>query len=68
MPNGNLEEVISPVQHECRSSDHIWACREVSWELGKLFLRICDGDPYEDGYENSIQVSFCPFCGYFPNK
>lgn len=64
LPNGNYERVISPVQHECRSKDYTWRCREYGWDKGKLTLEIEDGDPCEDGYGNQIEVKFCPFCGY----
>ena len=63
LENGNYEEVINPIQHLCRSEDYIFICIEYSWKKG-LFLKIEDGDPYEDGYSNEIIVNYCPFCGY----
>lgn len=68
LDNGNYEEVISPIQHECRSIDYIWSCIEYGWELGILNLRIEDGDSYEDGFSATIKVIACPFCGYIPNE
>lgn len=65
-PNGNYEEIISPIQHECRDENCIFHCVEYSWEMGRLLLKIDDGDPYEDGYSNEIDVIYCPFCGYTP--
>lgn len=64
LPNGNYESIISPIQHECRSKDYGWHCVEYGWEMGRLRLKVEDGDPYEDGYSNEIYVSYCPFCGY----
>ena len=64
LPNGNYEEVISPIQHECNSDVHIFSCVEYSWNPGKLLLKIEDGDPFEDGYSNEIEIKYCPFCGY----
>lgn len=66
LPNGNYEEIISPIQHDCRSKDFGWQCVEYGYELGKLKLSIEDGDPYEDGCAHQIQVNYCPFCGYKP--
>lgn len=68
IPNGNYEEIISPVQHLCRSNLHLWTCVEFGWEIGRLRLQIEDGDPYEDGYSSEIDVKFCPFCGYQTGK
>lgn len=68
LPNGNFEKVISPVQHDCRSPDYTWSCTESGWKLGKLLLEISDGDPHEGGYEKEIEVKFCPFCGYQPER
>jgi hypothetical protein len=67
LPNGNYEEVISPIQHKCVDKNYIFSCYEYSWRGKKLFLEIADGDPYEDGYNNEIEVKFCPFCGYTPS-
>jgi hypothetical protein len=64
LANGNYEEIISPVQHLCKSEDHTWICVEYGWEKNRLRLQIDDGDPYEDGYSAEIDVKFCPFCGY----
>jgi hypothetical protein len=66
LPNGNYEEVISPIQHHCSHGIYTWNCIEYGYDLGKLHLSIVDGDPYEDGYEAKIIVNFCPFCGYKP--
>ena len=66
LPNGNYEEIISPIQHLCKSEDYTWSCVEYSWENKRLRLKIEDGDPYEDGYTAEIDVKFCPFCGYKP--
>ena len=63
MPNGNYEERISGIQHKCASIGDLWKCVEYGWDIGKLYLIISDGDPYEDGYENKIEVPYCPFCG-----
>lgn len=64
LSNGNYEQVVSPIQHECKSKDYVFRCVEYEWDNGKLTLKIEDGDPYEDGYSGEIEVSFCPFCGY----
>lgn len=66
LPNGNYELIISPVQHECVDKNYIWKCVEYSLEKGILRLQIEDGDPYEDGYSNEIEIKYCPFCGYKP--
>lgn len=63
MPNGNYEEVISPIQHECRPDCDI-LCVQYGYESGKLHLIIESGDPYEDGCSHEFLVKFCPFCGY----
>lgn len=63
LPNGNWEEVICPIQHQCKSEDYIMTCTHYSWKEG-LILSIDDGDPYEDGYANEFMVKHCPFCGY----
>lgn len=62
MPNGNYEEVISYIQHSCRNN-HDWHCYEYSSNMGQLFLKIEEGDPYEDGCSYEIEVEYCPFCG-----
>lgn len=64
LPNGNYESVISPIQHECVSSDLNLRCVEYGWKIGKIFLEIEIGDPCEDGYEGEFEVKYCPFCGY----
>ena len=66
LPNGNYEEIISPVQHHCKSDDYTWQCVEYGYQRGKLRLQIEDGDPYEDGYAAEIEIRYCPFCGYTP--
>lgn len=66
LDNGNYESVISAIQHDCRDKNIVLWCVEFSWDLGKLFLKIEDGDPYEDGYSQQFEVKFCPFCGYTP--
>lgn len=65
LPNGNYEEIISGIQHQCFYDSY--QCVEYGWELGKLNLCLEDGDPYEDGYSKQILVSYCPFCGYKPS-
>jgi len=67
MPNGNYEEIISPVQHRCYF-DSQWECVEYGYQSGKLKLCHENGDPYEDGYGVEIEVKFCPFCGYQPER
>ncbi len=64
LDNGNYEQVISPIQHYCKSEDYSIMCVEYSWKKGKLLLQIEDGDPYEDGFSAEIEINFCPFCGY----
>lgn len=64
MPNGNYDEVISPIQHKCESKDYVWECIEYGWDLGKLQLNVEDGDLFEGGYSSKIEVNYCPFCGY----
>lgn len=69
MPNGNYEEIISPIQHECiDSKTAILHCVEYGWDLGNLYLTIEDGDPYEDGYSKKFLVNYCPFCSYQPER
>ncbi len=68
MSNGNYEQTISPVQHECHDKTYAWSCIEYGWDIGTLHLKINEGDPYEDGYANEISVAFCPFCGYRPER
>lgn len=70
LDNGNYEEIISPIQHECIDSSHfgIWHCVEYGWDLGKLKLSVENGDPYDDGYCNEVYVKYCPFCGYEAGK
>ena len=62
LPNGNYEEIISPIQHKC--NEGIITCTEFGWDLGKLRLDIESGDPYEDGFSHETFVKYCPFCGY----
>lgn len=64
LPNGNYENIISPVQHQCKSDDGIWTCVEYGWGIGRLRFQIESGDPYEDGFGSEIDVKYCPFCGY----
>lgn len=64
LPNGNYEEIISPIQHECISKDTVFRCREYGWDIGKLILQVEIDDSYEDGFGAKIEVNFCPFCGY----
>jgi len=66
LPNGNYEEIISPIQHQCHTNDWVVNCVEHGWEIGKLKIFIEDGDPFEDGYSNKLYVNYCPFCGYSP--
>lgn len=66
LPNGNYEEIISPVQHKCYGINSSWICVEYGWDLGKLRLSYEEGDPYEEGYSCKTIVKFCPFCGYTP--
>lgn len=68
LPNGNYEQIISPIQHQCRSKDYVFECVEYGWDKDKLYLKIEDGDPYEDGYSCKIEVNYCPFCGYHIDK
>lgn len=68
LPNGNYEEIISPIQHECRSKDYMWHCIEYGWDMGQMKLMIEDGDPYEGGFSAEIIVDYCPFCGYKSQK
>lgn len=62
--NGNYEEIISSIQHQCRCKNFIFECVEYAWDIGILHLKITDGDPYENGYHNEIEIKYCPFCGY----
>lgn len=68
LKNGNYERIISPIQHQCRSEDYIFKCVEYGWKRSKLLLKIEDGDSYEDRYGIEIEVNFCPFCGYQPER
>lgn len=68
MPNGNYDKIISPIQHECTYNGSMWRCFENGWDLGNLYLKFEEGDPCEDGYEVKINVKYCPFCGYRPDK
>ncbi len=66
LPNGNYEEIISPIQHQCIFDSY--HCVEYGWNLGILKLCLEDGDPYEDGYSKEIEIKYCPFCGYTPSR
>ena len=66
LPNGNYEEVVSPIQHQCFSLNNDLVCIEYGWDTGKLVLKMEIGDPYEDGYAFEELVNYCPFCGYHP--
>lgn len=68
LPNGNYESVICPIQHKCEKDCYTWTCTEYSYKPKKLFLKFSSGDPHEDGIESEIEVGFCPFCGYSPEK
>lgn len=71
MPNGNYEEIISPIQHICIESSNFgrWECVEYGWDLGKLRLTVEKGESYDpDGYSNELYVKHCPFCGYEAKK
>lgn len=72
MPNGNYEKIISPIQHECYAKYGKWKCKEYGWQLGKLILYCEYSYPDEEGYdgtfEEEIEVIFCPFCGYQPER
>lgn len=62
LPNGNYERIVSAIQHKCVSG--IWECIEYGWDMGKLHLKVEDGDPYEDGFSVKTEVKCCPFCKY----
>lgn len=64
MPNGNYEEVISPIQHQCYSDDKTMRITEYGWSMGKLIIEIEVGDPYEDGFGYRGDANYCPVCGY----
>ena len=66
MPNGNYESKVDYVQHECTSKNCSWSCIQYASDMSRLILKIYDGDPYEDGYENEVCVRYCPFCGFGP--
>lgn len=66
--NGNYEEIICFIQHECCSSDGVWNCIQYKNDMTSLVLKFYLGDPYEDGVEEQINVLFCPFCGYSADK
>lgn len=65
LPNGNFEEVVSFIQHDC-TKGYTWRCVETRAKHG-LWLYV-EGDAYEDSFEEEIEVNFCPFCGYQPEK
>lgn len=66
--NGNYERVVSVIQHKCRSKDSDWHCVEYASKSPILLLSVEKGDPYEDGFSSEIEVKFCPFCGYQPER
>jgi hypothetical protein len=68
--NGNYEEIVSPIQHQCIESSNFgsWNCVEYVWDIGKLKLSHASGDPYDEGYSVEIYVRYCPFCGYETGK
>ena len=68
LDNGNYEHIISSIQHECRDKSFVFVCVEYGWNIGKLILKIEDGDPYEDGYSSKLEINYCPFCGYQPER
>ncbi len=70
LDNGNYEEIISPIQHQCIDSSNFgsWNCVEYGWDMGRLKLSVEVGDPYEDGYSGELYVKYCPFCGYEAGK
>jgi hypothetical protein len=63
--NGNYESIVSPIQHKCDVSFSSY-CVEYGWDLGKLYFKLEDGDPYKDGSSCSFEVNYCPCCGYHP--
>lgn len=66
LSNGNYEEVVLFIQHECHSND--FTCTQYSLDMENLKLVVTYRDPYEDGFEVSTKVNFCPFCGYKADK
>lgn len=62
LPNGNYEEIINVIQHECTFLNG--KCVQYSWDENRLHLEIEQGDPYEDGFSCSFVIKYCPFCGY----
>lgn len=69
LSNGNYERIISSIQHNCSNTNNsMWTCVEYGWQRGRLRLQIENGDPYEDGYTSEIDVNYCPFCGYQPER
>lgn len=66
MENGNYEEVVCYIQHECHTKDYSQICIEYSDKMGRLEFRVEEGDPYEDGFCWKTKFKFCPFCGYKP--
>lgn len=63
LDNGNYKSVICPIQHHCLSKDRDWCCTEYSWRPRMLLKTICDTDD-EYGFEHTLDVDYCPFCGY----
>lgn len=69
MPGGLQIEVISMIQHDCKTEDGIWSCVEFNgWKSDGLFLYVEQGDAHQDGCSHKLQVSYCPFCGYKPTE
>lgn len=68
MDNGNYEEIISPIQHQCHIHHGEVQCVEYGHDLGKLYLTI-DKDNDDEGYcDITLEIKHCPFCGYQPTK
>jgi hypothetical protein len=57
LPNGNYEEVILPIQHECKNLNLL--CRQYYHDMENLHLYIDD---------EQYLVKFCPICGFSTNK
>ena len=66
LSNGNYEEIISYIQHECFLA-HGLHCVERSTHLKELRLIVTEGDPYEDGFQREYDINYCPACGYKPS-
>lgn len=56
--------------HECDKKiiydkkENYWLCEE--WDNGKLYLIVTGEDYILDSH--GINVNFCPFCGYQPER